>query len=265
MSNLISAPELLDRIIHPSLVIADCRYDLADTGLGARLFHEGHIPGSVHVPLDGPLSDAPGSQGGRHPLPSIARLEAVMSGLGITRGETDVVCLDDQGNPFAARLWWILRHLGHDRVRVLDGGMRAWREAGGPVTQEVTPPSPARFVADPRPWMLASREDVRNRHATPLIDSRAADRFRGENETIDPVAGHIPGARNLPWMECVDDGNRFLPVERLHARYAGLDGDAIFYCGSGVTASVIVLAMDEAGLGMPRLYAGGWSDWIQGM
>jgi thiosulfate/3-mercaptopyruvate sulfurtransferase len=261
--NLITAAEFIAMRGDASLVIADCRFDIADPALGRRQYDEGHIPGAVHVSLNDHLSAPVGPRGGRHPLPSIARLAEVMGAFGIERNVSTVVCYDDSGNCYAARLWWILRYLGHDRVRVLNGGLKAYIAAGGTLTREAASRHETVFTSAPRERMLATQEEVRSRRGDiRLIDSRAADRYSGENETVDPVAGHIPGALNLPWQDCLDEHNTLKPKEILDTRFQDLDAETVFYCGSGVTACVNLLAMEESGRALPRLYAGGWSDWI---
>ena len=269
MSVLISAERLLEefgehREPPSSILLFDCRFDLAQPEDGRSRYTEGHLPGARYLSLDDDLTAVIGAHGGRHPLPSLPEMEELFSRLGIMRGRTRVVAYDDEGGCYAARLWWMLRYCGHHDVRLLDGGFRAWTEAGGAVVREV-PESPARasFTAAVRPEMLAGMEDVRDRGPSDILfDCRAEVRFTGAEENIDPVAGHIPGAINVPWQDMVRDDGRFVAVSRMAELLAAVDERSIMHCGSGVTACVNVLAAERAGLGLPRLYAGGWSDWI---
>lgn len=247
-------------------LLFDCRFDLSQPGDGRRRYGEGHIPGAYYVSLDKDLTAPLGQHGGRHPLPEIKDMEVLFSRLGIERGRTEVVTYDDEGGCYAARLWWMLRYCGHDRVRVLDGGLAAWIAEGGGTTTDIAPapaPAPARFTAEVREELRASAGDVSHRGPSDILfDCRAPIRFTGEEETIDPVAGHIPGAINVPWQDMLRADGRFVAVSRMADLLAVADERSILYCGSGVTACVNVLAAEHAGLGIPRLYAGGWSDWI---
>ncbi|MDT8324017.1 MAG: sulfurtransferase [Bacteroidota bacterium] len=264
MRPLISADELLQQTSSAMLpVILDCRYDLADTANGRVHYGQGHIPGAQYLSLDDDCCAAIGAHGGRHPLPSVAAMAALFSGCGVTRGETPVVAYDDEGGCFAARVWWMLRYLGHEDVRVLDGGFTAWKEAGGTVTREQPVPIPASFVPAVQEQMRVDAGEVSARDAsTLLIDCRAHERFTGREEPIDPVAGHIPGAFNVPWKDLVEEDGRFRPVAALAEQLTAVDERSIMYCGSGVTACVNILAAEHCALGLPRLYAGSWSDWI---
>ncbi len=255
----------------PDLRVVDCRFDLDDPDYGAWAFGEGRIPGAAFVDLGYQLSATvvPGRTG-RHPLPSVSELEAVLSSLGIGP-RSQVVAYDDFGGAFAAWLWWILRWLGHDAVSVLDGGWPAWCRARLP-TEEGEPcvVRPTAFVAHPREDRRVDAAEVLARLGDPalcLVDARSPERFRGEVEPRDPVAGCIPGARNAFWKDNLGARARFLSSEELRARFdAVLTGrsarDAIFYCGSGVTGAHDLLAMAHAGLPLARLYAGSWSHWI---
>jgi thiosulfate/3-mercaptopyruvate sulfurtransferase len=239
----------------------DCRFDLADPDAGRRAFEQGHIPGAAFAALAEDLS-GPAGPAGRHPLPSAAAFEAAAARLGIG-ASTNVVAYDG-GEGGAARLWWLLRHFGHAHAGVLDGGIGAWRAAGGPL--ETGPPraraAPAeRFFARPRHDDTVTADDVRG-GGLAVVDARVPERYRGDVEPLDPVAGHIPGARNLPFTD-VAPGGRYRPEPELRAmlREAGLDGAAAVYCGSGVTATTLVVAAEAAGIGHVRLYPGSWSEW----
>ncbi|AOX63514.1 MULTISPECIES: sulfurtransferase [unclassified Stenotrophomonas] len=254
----------------PTLRVVDARFSLADPQSGAALYAQGHLPGALYADLNRDLSD-PGRTGhGRHPLPDSDAFAARLGAWGIGP-ETEVVVYDaGDGSMAAARLWWLLRLIGHAQVRVLDGGFAAWQAAGLPVTAalpQVTPlpPYPGQF--DRR--QIASVEEVQARlkHAPGwLIDARAGERFRGEVEPLDPVAGHVPGAVNRPFALNVHEG-RLRPAEDLRAALQPLIGthapdEVVLMCGSGVTACHLLLAMDAAGLEGARIYADSWSGWV---
>ena len=268
-STIISTEDLADRLGDPLIVVVDVRSSLADADYGGRAFALGHIPGAVYADLSRDLSDPPGGGRGRHPLPDVSTMSSTFGGMGISR-DSQVVAYDDADGMYASRLWWMLRYLGHDRVAVLDGGFAKWVLEGHTVSTESFAPEPVPFHAEPNPGMLAMAEEVDSMRLDPrrlLIDSRAPDRYRGENETIDPVAGHIPGAKNRFFRKNVrDDGTMRAATElgaELREQLGGLEpSDAIVYCGSGVTACHNLLAMEHAGLGGARLYAGSWSEWI---
>ena len=269
-TTLISCSELADYVGNSDWVIIDCRFDLADTAWGQDQYAEAHIPGARYAHLDSDLSSPviPGTTG-RHPLPSVEVLARTLSKWGIDE-LTQVVAYDQNGGMFASRLWWMLRWLGHEKVTVLDGGWQRWTEEGLPSDGENPLPEAGSFAPHLSARLEASTEDVvacLNDPAVQLLDARGADRFRGENETLDPVAGHIPGAISAPFMDNLGPDGCFLEKDRLKQYYTALLGktaasDAIVYCGSGVTAAHNVLAMVHAGLDEPRLYAGSWSHWI---
>lgn len=269
-TTLISTAALAEHLDDPAWVIIDCRFSLADTERGRRDYQVGHIPGARYAHLDEDLSGPViAGQTGRHPLPDIETLARTLGGWGIGDG-VQVVAYDDATGGIAARLWWLLRWLGHDAVAVLDGGWAQWMKQELPL--RAGPESnPARsFIGRPRPELLVDTTavEIMSRDGKPaLFDSRTADRYRGENETIDSVAGHIPGAICAPYPENIGSDGRFLPKEALKARFEALLGgapadQAVFYCGSGVTAAQNLLALAHAGLGNGRLYAGSWSQWI---
>lgn len=264
MSSLIGANELHTLLSDPSLRVVDVRFDLADTEAGERAYREGHLPGAVYAHLDRDLSAPLGPHGGRHPLPNPQRLADRLGELGI--GNEHLVVAYDGGNGMvASRLWWLLRYLGSDRVKVLDGGFSAWLDADLPVTGEVPNHPPARFESRVRTEMAVDRDYVVARLGDPdtvLVDARAPERFRGETEPLDPIAGHIPSAVNYPFLGNLE-GGRFRGKEELRRRFDALSsaGEVVVYCGSGVSAAHDVLAMEEAGLSGARLYHGSWSDW----
>ncbi len=245
-------------------VVVDTR--LALTGAtGRSRYDAGHLPGASYLDVDADLAATPGA-GGRHPLPEPASFVAAVRRAGISRGSR-VVAYDDGPGTAAARLWWLLRDYGHDDVLVLDGGLAAWSAAGRPVTTEPFVPVPGDWDGTPGRLPVISAEDVPDvPRSGVLLDVRAAARFRGEHEPIDPVAGHIPGAVNAPLTENTDDLGRFLSDEELRARFASLgvrdDVPVAAYCGSGVTATQTLLALRLAGFPDAALYPGSWSGWI---
>jgi thiosulfate/3-mercaptopyruvate sulfurtransferase len=270
---LVDAQTLADALRHADWLVVDCRFDLADTGRGERHYRTGHIPGAVYAHLDRDLSGPLTHGSGRHPLPDPQRLAAWFGELGIGP-ETQVVAYDDAAGAMAVRLWWLLRWLGHDRVAVLDGGWAAWLDAGHPI--DAGPPAPRRplpFAVRPALAQVVTTARLREQVARGaedilLIDVRSPERFRGEQEPIDPVAGHVPGARNLPLTRNVDSDGRFRTPTELDALYRGVigsrpPGEVAVMCGSGVTACHALLAMELAGLSGACLYAGSWSEWIQ--
>jgi thiosulfate/3-mercaptopyruvate sulfurtransferase len=264
-ADLISASELLGMIDDPTLRVADVRWQVADPEHGRRAYAQGHLPGAIFVDLPTILAGPVGSGPGRHPLPSPPRFAADLGALGIG-DEHMVVAYDDAGGTTAARLWWMLRDLGHEAVAVLDGGIAAWLAAGGTLsTGAPTNPTASLRLAD-RWGSIIERDDLRSRLGdVDLLDARARERYRGDTEPIDPVAGHIPTARSLPGTELLDPTGRLLPPDELAARLAdrgvGLDRPVVVSCGSGVTATQLALAMRVAGLPDPILYEGSYSDW----
>ncbi len=262
--NLIGPEELIARLDDPELRVVDARFELSDPAYGAAAYAEGHVPGAVHLDLDEDLSAPPGVHGGRHPLPDMTELVSKLSRLGIGQ-QHEVVVYDQSGTMFAARAWWLLRYAGHDRVRVLDGGLAAYLAAGGPITTAVPKHAPAEFTLLRRPEMLVGMERVRESLGDDrvlLVDARAPERYRGEVEPLDPKAGHIPGAVNRFFQDSLE-GGRFRSAEELaKALEPARDADeVIVYCGSGVSGAHLVLAMEEAGYEGAKLYAGSWSDW----
>ncbi len=269
-TTLVAPATLRAHLDDPAWAVVDCRFSLDDTGRGRGAYLEAHVPGALYAHLDDDLSGPvrPGTTG-RHPLPAVDAFAATLSRWGIDAA-VQVVAYDDAGGGIAARLWWVLRWMGHGAVAVLDGGFPAWQRAGYPVRGGAETRPPRRFVPHPRPDLVADVEEVEARRADPafrLVDARAAERYRGEVEPIDPVAGHIPGAVSAPWAENLDAAGCFLPPEALRARFETVLGDAppdgvISYCGSGVTAAHNLLALAHAGLDGARLYPGSWSHWI---
>ncbi|MEX2540955.1 MAG: sulfurtransferase [Trueperaceae bacterium] len=264
MSNLIQPAELHERLGAADLRVVDVRFDLADSVAGELAYRAGHIPGAVYAHLDRDLSGPLGEHGGRHPLPDPDALVARLGRLGIGN-DHEVVAYDGGAGMFASRLWWLLRYLGHDWVRLLDGGLAAWRAQGFETSSETPRPAEQRFEPAIRPEMAVDRDYVLRNLGNPdvvLVDARAEERYRGLVEPLDPQAGHIPSALNLPFSGNLRDG-RFKGSEDLRRRFELLKGrdEVVVYCGSGVSAAHDVLAMEEAGMSGVRLYHGSWSDW----
>lgn len=265
-SNLISASDLhaLLETNDPVLRIFDTRFDLTDPRAGREAYAEGHVPGALYLHLDDDLSSPVRTHGGRHPLPDMEVFVAKLGRLGVGP-ESRVVAYDASGGLFAGRLWWLLRYAGFDRVQLLDGGLGAWTEAGYGVTTEVPRFPAATLELALRAEMAVDRDHVLRNLGNPdvlLIDARAPERYRGETEPLDPKAGHIPSAVNLPFAGNLE-GGRFRDPAALAERFAVTEEaeEVVLYCGSGVSAAHDVLAMEEAGLPTPRLYVGSWSDW----
>jgi thiosulfate/3-mercaptopyruvate sulfurtransferase len=263
---LISAAQTQGLLARPTpLVLLDCRFDLADTEAGARAWAAGHLPGAFHAHLDRDLSGTKTGGNGRHPLPAREGLAACAGRWGITPA-VQVVCYDAQGGTYAARAWWLLRWLGHDAAAVLDGGLAAWLAAGGtldtaaPVAAAAAPyplAAPAMPTIDADALLLRLGQ-------LPLLDARAGERFRGEVEPLDPVAGHIPGATLRFFRDNLDADGRFKPAAQLRQEYAALgagSGEVVHQCGSGVAACHNLLAMAHAGYDGGVLYPGSWSEW----
>lgn len=269
-TTLIESAELAAHLEDPDWAIIDCRFFLNHPELGRKQYLEAHIPGAVYADLDQDLSGpvVPGATG-RHPLPDADAFAAKLSSWGIDEN-VQVVAYDGAGGMIAGRLWWMLNWLGHEKVAVLNGDYRSWFHEGRPTRSGEENRAPRTFTPRVHAERVVTAEDVLaslNNPAVKLLDARGRDRFRGENETLDPKAGHIPGAKSAPYTENVDSHGRFLPPEELAARFQALLSDTpaedtILYCGSGVTAAHNALAMAIAGLGMPRIYSGSWSDWI---
>jgi thiosulfate/3-mercaptopyruvate sulfurtransferase len=252
----------------PQVVIIDCRFALSEPLQGRQAYQQGHLPGAFYLDLNQDLSSPVQAHGGRHPLPDCDRLVGTLKGLGISSSPpTLVVAYDATKGAFAARLWWLLRYLGHEAVAVLDGGFPAWEAAGYPLeTAAPAPPTPGQFVAHVQSHWVVDRETVQQRQQDPgtvLVDARSPERYRGEHEPIDPIAGAIPGAVNLFWQNNLDPNGRFQEPTVLASVWQDFltAENPIFYCGSGVTACVNLLAYERMGKPLPQLYVGGWSDW----
>jgi len=261
LTNLITPAALADRLDDPALLILDCRFDLAQPGWGQTQYQTSHIPGAFYLDLNRDLSGPVTAQSGRHPLPDVNTLTSKLNQMGLT-ATTHVIAYDQGRLPYAARLWWLLRYLGHPRISLLAGGWEAYVQAGYPVSHEIPTPRPGDFIPHVQHQYIASRAEVIAAANDPeilLVDAREPRRYRGEWEPIDPVAGHIPGAVNLPWTE-------LLPPQPYRERWHALNTpprEVICYCGSGVTACVNLLTLEWAGYAPGRLYVGGWSEWCR--
>lgn len=259
---LISVSALMGRL--HECVLLDCRASLSDPGAGRAAHAAGHLPGAVHADLDRDLA-APHQPGktGRHPLPDPDQLAARFRAWGIGN-DTQIVAYDADSGALAARAWWLARWLGHSAAAVLDGGLAAWCAAGGALTSTSSQPRPGAFSRRPALVTVVTVNDI-ERGGLTLLDARSVARFAGEVEPIDPVAGHIPGARSMPFEDNLSEDRRFKDARALAALFDGVtpgpNGIAA-YCGSGVTACHLVLAMRQAGLPAPGLYVGSWSEWI---
>ncbi|HEU4621558.1 MAG TPA: sulfurtransferase [Burkholderiaceae bacterium] len=270
-TTLIDAPTLAARLGDPHWLVVDARFDLADSSAGERAYAEGHIPGAVYAHLDRDLSSdrALAISGGRHPLPTRENAAKQLAALGIG-DDTQVIAYDAAGGMFAARLWWMLRWIGHEAVAVLDGGWPAWQRANLPSeTGPVRATSTSHTLTLRAP--LAQRVDVQSvmnnleTQAAMVLDARAPDRYDGSNETIDPIGGHIPGARNAFFKDNLEADGRFKSPDVLRARFDALTRaqPVIHQCGSGVTACHNLLAMTHVGLDAGVLYSGSWSEWVE--
>lgn len=269
-STLIAAPELNKQLGNPDWVLVDCRFALANVDAGGFAYRHGHLPNARYAHLDKDLSSAINSATGRHPLPDFRVLVKKLTAWGISN-YSQVIIYDDAGGAFAGRLWWLLRALGHERTAVLDGGIQHWQKHGYPITTALPKTKPGQFRSylNGAMWLEASQvERALAQKSICLIDARTPERFSGQLEPIDPVAGHIPGAVNRPFQMNLDKEGLFLPAVRLKEQFKQLIGNkkpeqTVHHCGSGVTACHNLLAMEHAGLSGSRLYAGSWSEWIR--
>ncbi|WP_374601768.1 sulfurtransferase [Arenimonas sp.] len=268
-TTLVSAEDLAARLGQPGLVVVDCRHALSDPEAGAAAWASAHLPGAGHADLERDLSLPGGpTHEGRHPMPTAAQFSALLGRLGVRPGDQVVAYDEETGAMAAARFWWLLRLFGHDRVAVLDGGIARWRALGLPLDTSApvpAPPYPGDFDRD----AFLSSDQVQARLAEPpgwLLDARPPERFRGEVEPLDPVAGHIPGAVNRPFPANLSEG-RFQPPDELLRQFHKLlrgrkPEDVVLSCGSGVTACHNLLAMEHAGLHGARIYPASWSGWV---
>ncbi len=260
---ILEAAELQPFIETGSAVIFDCRFSLADFTQGRKQYLQGHIPGACHLDMESDLSGPKGSYGGRHPLPNPVLFTTRMRECGVN-SDTPVIAYDDNRMAGASRLWWLMHYFGHLNVQVLNGGLKAWVHRGGSLSQDIPGTGHGNFSATPNPAMVMEMEELkRNRETLALIDAREKVRYLGQEEPIDPVAGHIPGAMNLPWQSLTSDQGRFLTPEQQQQQWDTLGplDKPVVYCGSGVTACVDLLSLTLTGVTGARLYSGSWSDW----
>jgi thiosulfate/3-mercaptopyruvate sulfurtransferase len=263
---IVSAQYLSEHLNDPQIVIVDCRFSLAAPELGHQQYQISHIQGAHYLDLNKDLSTSVKRYGGRHPLPEVSELARKLAAIGVNFQETLVVAYDDSRFGFAARLWWLLRYMGHDNVALLDGGWAAWQSAAYPTENTLPTPQPGNFVPQLQSDWVVNIDEVKSRKDLPgvvLVDSRESDRYAGLREPIDPVAGHIPGAVNYPWQDVTDAQGYLRSIAEQKKRWIDVDPrtEVLVYCGSGVTACVNLLSLELAGICTGKLYAGGWSDW----
>ena len=267
-NTLVSVADLAAHLDDPHWVVCDCRHDLADYEAGRRAYAQSHVPGARFLHLDEDLSGPKTGLNGRHPLPHPITLTLRLGALGIDNAK-QIVAYDASGGSYAARLWWMLHWVGHSAVAVLDGGWEAWIRARQPVTADPPPTTPTTFNPNLQPDRATDSGYIAKhlgRSDICIVDARSPDRFRGENETLDPVAGHIPGAVNRFFRLNLDEEGRFKSADELKREFAAVIGERsparlIHQCGSGVTACHNLLAMEIAGLSGSILYPGSWSEW----
>lgn len=266
-TTLISAADLAQQYTQAGWVLLDCRHDLANPQAGRQAYDAGHMPGAQFASLDHDLADHARSLGGifrgRHPLPDPDAFVETLRRWGIN-DDSQVVAYDAQGGMFAARLWWMLRWVGHEAVAVLDGGLPAWTAQGMPLSTEPATSSPGKLQRRTALVRSVSADDILTQQGLTVLDARAPDRFRGENETLDPVGGHIPGAKNRFFKNNLQADGRFKPAAQLRQEMGALVASpalAVMQCGSGVTACHNLLALEVAGMPGAALYPGSWSEW----
>jgi thiosulfate/3-mercaptopyruvate sulfurtransferase len=267
---LVSIDDLATRLDHPDTVVVDCRFNLQQPAAGARAYAEGHIPGAFYADLDRDLSGRKEPELGRHPLPDVAELQKLLSGFGIGP-DSRVVVYDEGSGALAARLWWLLRWLGHEQVSLLDGGYAAWCAAGLPVSTVQPAREDGQFIGHAGSMPVLTTRDIEAALGTGkllLLDLRARDRYLGRVEPIDPVAGHVPGAVSAPFSAHIAADGHFLPAAELRRHYSGLlaarpVSEVACMCGSGVTACHGIFALELAGWPGAALYVGSWSEWIR--
>lgn len=266
---LISADSLQQHLNDAQWRIVDCRFNLKDPGEGLALYQMDHIPHAVYAHLDHDLSSPVTANSGRHPLPDVNQFKEKLGNWSITK-DTQVIVYDDAAGSYAARLWWMLRWLGHDSVAVLDGGFSSWKQQGLPVTSDIPQFSRTTYIGEPNLEMLIDSDDLQEKLAQSqslLIDVRDPVRYQGIEEPIDKVAGHIPGSINIPWKSNIAENGLYLPKAQLHDEYMKVLHDTpidntVFMCGSGVTACHSLLALEHIGISGIKLYPGSWSAWI---
>jgi len=268
-TTLVSVAELAAHLDDAKWIVCDCRHDLANYHFGRHAYAQSHIPGARFLHLDEDLSGPKTGRNGRHPLPHPITFTLRLAALGIDNSK-QIVAYDSSGGPYAARLWWMLRWIGHSKASVLDGGWEAWTGAAKPVTAALPVITPASYNPHLTPQLAVDAKLVQKSIGGSdirVLDARSPDRFRGENETLDPVAGHIPGAANRFFKQNLEANGRFKPAATLQQEFTSLldtctPASIVHQCGSGVTACHNLLAMEIAGLAGSRLYPGSWSEWV---
>lgn len=266
---LISTEKLAAHWNDPRWVIFDCRHDLTDHDKGERLYREGHIPGAFFAPVETALSGKKSGKNGRHPLPAPDEFATFLAAHGVSPGST-IVAYDDAGGLYAARLWWMARWIGFDSVALLDGGITRWIAEGRKLTTDIPTAQSGGIQAKPQPamvWDAATVSRNLNNPSAAILDARAGERYRGEVEPMDPVAGHIPGALNRFYKSNLNTDLTFRPPAELKQEFAALlqhraPENVAHSCGSGITACANLFAMEYAGLPGSKLYAGSWSEWV---
>lgn len=253
---------LYDRL--GEVIVLDARFDLFDEKKGKQAYHAEHLPGALFIDMAEEMADKRIQGAGRHPLPSPEDMAQMFAKKGISKDSKVVIYDDQNGGIAAARAWWMLEFLGNNNAAILDGGIQAWKNSGYPPTDEVKPPDEARFDPHVKEDWLVTAEQVKNKLGSAvLVDSRSRERYQGEQEPLDPKAGHIPGALNFPWGGVLRQDGNWKTAEELVQHFAALprDREVIVYCGSGISACPNVLALKRAGFKQVTLYAGSWSDW----
>lgn len=264
--NFVSCQWLAENLDNPEVVVVDCRFKLNTPSWGYEQYCNSHIQGAYYLDLNRDLSSPVKLHGGRHPLPNVEQFASKLASMGIIHSKTLVVAYDDSRFAFAARLWWLLRYLGHNCVAVLDGGWNAWQKGNYPTSQDISSSQQGSFTPQPQTDWLVDRETVKKSKDLPeviVVDSRDRDRYEGKREPIDPIAGSVPGAVNSPWKQVSDEQGYLRSLEaqaKLWSTYHQAE-EIIVYCGSGVTACVNLLSLQLAGIDKTKLYVGGWSDW----
>lgn len=257
---VVSTEWLSSRIEDPDIILADCRYNLIDHSEGRRKYLESHIPGAYFIDMEADLTGIKKEHGGRHPIPDPEEFARKMSTMGLTEGKTVVAY--DENLSGAARLWWLLKYFGYHDVYVLDGGIKKWVAEGKKTTTELPKEVHGSFIPEGNNSLLVGMKDVRDRSSPrTVIDSRAPERYRGEVEPIDAKAGHIPGAANIYYMDTMEPEGTLKERNELRKLFADISGEAVVYCGSGITSCVNILALASLGI-ESKLYPGSWSDWI---
>jgi len=265
-NSLVSPQWLAENLTDPQIKIIDCRFSLNDINLGRTQYEKDHILGAFYLDLNLDLSSTVQKHGGRHPLPDPDLFCQKLEEIGIKFNETLVIAYDDSFSAFACRLWWLLQYFGHEKIAILNGGYNGWKNQNYPISQAIPPSETGFFQAQPKTNLVYDRDQVINLKDLPsmaLIDSRESERYRGESEPIDPIAGHIPGAKNLPWKTALDQNAYFKSSQEQQKRWLNYEDkeEIIVYCGSGVTACVNLFSLFLAGINKGKLYNGSWSDW----